>query len=308
MKIGIPRALLYYRYAVLWETFFSELGIETVLSPHTTKALQDAGDRYAIDENCLSSKLFLGHVAALEGKCEMVFVPRIANFAEDGVLCSRFEALYDICVNTFRDKNLRFLSCDVDPQQKKPEKEAYLGLAKDLNRTRQEAEAAWQKARKAWAADIRNRIREQEAAIAATDRIRVLVVGHCYNLYDEYIGQPILKGIRRLDALPVCSDAIDPRLAQLDCLEICQRVPWVMSRELLGAIQKYHDQIDGIILLTAFPCGPDSMVNEMIIWRVRDRPILNLLLDSQDASAGVETRLESFIDIIRFRKELNANA
>ncbi|MCD7866142.1 MAG: acyl-CoA dehydratase activase-related protein [Clostridiales bacterium] len=308
MKIGIPRALLYYRYAVLWETFFSELGIETVVSPHTTKALQDAGDRYAIDENCLSSKLFLGHVAALEGKCDLVFIPRIANFADDGILCSRFEALYDICVNTFREKDLHFLSCDVDPQQKKPEKEAYIRLALELNKSRPEAESAWQKARQAWEADIQDRIRKQEAALAATDKIRVLVVGHSYNLYDEYIGKPILKGIRRLDALPVCSDAVDLTQAQKDSLAICERVPWIMSRELLGAIQKYHDHVDGIILLTAFPCGPDSMVNEMIIRRVKDRPILNLLLDSQDASAGIETRLESFIDIIRFRKELNTDA
>ena len=44
MKIGIPRALLYYRYGVLWETFFRELGMETVLSPHTNKNLLDAGN------------------------------------------------------------------------------------------------------------------------------------------------------------------------------------------------------------------------------------------------------------------------
>mgnify|MGYP000845206889 FL=1 len=37
MKIGIPRALLYYRYHVLWNAFFQELGIETVISPHTNK-------------------------------------------------------------------------------------------------------------------------------------------------------------------------------------------------------------------------------------------------------------------------------
>ncbi len=34
MKIGIPRALLYYRYHVLWETFFRELGSETVIQAH----------------------------------------------------------------------------------------------------------------------------------------------------------------------------------------------------------------------------------------------------------------------------------
>ncbi len=51
----------------------------------------DAGSHYAIDENCLSSKLFFGHVSALEGKCDAVFVPRIANYGKDGVMCSRFE-------------------------------------------------------------------------------------------------------------------------------------------------------------------------------------------------------------------------
>ncbi|MCD7981751.1 MAG: acyl-CoA dehydratase activase-related protein [Clostridiales bacterium] len=308
MKIGIPRALLYYRYAILWETFFRELGVTTVLSPRTNKALQDTGVRYAIDENCLSSMLFLGHVAALEGKCDAVFVPRIANFGADGVLCSRFEAIYDMCVNTFRDRDLRFLSCDVDLQQKKPEKDAYVGLARELGNTRPEADTAWRKARLAWETDLQNKIRKQDAALAASDRIRVLVVGHCYNLYDEYIGRPILKGIRRLDAFPVCSDLIDPAQAQKDSLKICDKVPWIMSRELLGAIQKYHDSVDGIILLTAFPCGPDSMVNEMILRRVKDLPVLNLLLDSQDADAGVETRLESFIDIIRFRKEMSLHA
>ncbi len=303
MTIGIPRALLYHRYAALWETFFSGLGEETVLSPRTNKEIQDTGERYAVDENCLSSKLFLGHVASLEGKCDAVFVPRIADFGEHGILCTRFEALYDICVNVFRETGLSFLTCEVDLHEKKTEAEAYIGLGMELGHSREESGAAWDAACRALAAQRTEKVEKQDAALAATDKIRVLVVGHEYNLYDEYIGMPILKGIERLDAFAVCADAIDIEAAQSDSPSLCERVPWMMSRELLGAVQKYRDQVDGIILLTAFPCGPDSMVDEMIIRRVKDLPVLNLLLDSQDASAGIETRLESFIDIIRFRKE-----
>ncbi len=306
MTIGIPRALLYYRYAVLWETFFRELGEETVVSPPTNKEIQDIGSRYAIDENCLSSKLFLGHVASLKGKCGAVFVPRIADFGERGIMCTRFEALYDICVNTFRAEPLKFITCEVDLHEKKPEDEAYIQLGTELGHSRQESAAAWEKAHAALEEHRIEKIKRQEAALSAAaeaGRIRVLVVGHEYNLYDEYIGRPILNEIRRLDAEAVCADAVDIKQAQTDSLEICERVPWTMSRELLGAVAKYREQVDGIILLTAFPCGPDSMIDEMIIRRVKDKPILNLLLDSQDASAGVETRLESFIDIIRFRKE-----
>lgn len=304
MKIGIPRALLYYRYDTLWKTFFHELGMETVLSPHTNKTIMEAGNHYSIDENCLSSKLFFGHVSTLEGKCDAVFVPRIANYGKDGVLCSRFEALYDMCANTFRDKNMKFITCNVDIQQKKPEADAYTSLGMELGKSRQEAQAAYKSALLAWKKAQQAAIQKQEEQLTS-EKIKILVVGHSYNLYDEYIGKPILKGIERLDALPVCSDAIDLKQAQKDSGHICQHVPWIMSRELLGSIHKYHDRIDGIILLTAFPCGPDSMVNEMIIRRIKDKPILNLLLDSQDGNAGIETRLESFIDIIRFRKEMN---
>jgi len=59
--------------------------------------------------------------------------------------------------------------------------------------------------------------------------------------------------------------------------------------------------VDGIIVMSAFPCGPDAMVNEMIQRKIKNVPILNLTLDGQSGSAGIETRLESFIDIIRFR-------
>ena len=302
MKIGIPRALLYYRYHVLWNAFFQELGIETVISPHTNKTLMDAGSHYAIDENCLSSKLFFGHVSALEGKCDAVFVPRIANYGKDGVMCSRFEGLYDMAVNTFRDHDIDFVTCNVDIQQKCPEEQAYIMLGVSLGASEAKAREAYQKSYQAWQAAQKAHIAEEESRLH-DDRIKILVVGHSYNLYDEYIGKPILKGIEQLDAVPICSDAVDLKQAQEDSLNICKSVPWIMSRELLGSIAKYHNDVDGIILLTAFPCGPDSMINEMIIRRIKDRPILNLLLDSQDGNAGIETRLESFIDSIGCRNE-----
>ena len=72
---------------------------------------------------------------------------------------------------------------------------------------------------------------------------------------------------------------------------------------MLGAFAEYKTDVDGIILMSSFPCGPDSMVNEIIVRREKDIPILNLILDGQDALAGMETRLESFIDIIEFRKK-----
>ena len=62
------------------------------------------------------------------------------------------------------------------------------------------------------------------------------------------------------------------------------------------------EKVDGIILVSAFPCGPDSMTNELLIRRIKGVPVLPLILDIQSGMAGIETRIESFLDIIRFQK------
>lgn len=67
--IGIPNAMLYYRYKILWNRFFTELGVKVSGNGQTTKELIGSGMETAIDETCLSSKIYMGHVEALIGKC-----------------------------------------------------------------------------------------------------------------------------------------------------------------------------------------------------------------------------------------------
>ena len=69
--------------------------------------------------------------------------------------------------------------------------------------------------------------------------------------------------------------------------ELSYTCKWEMSREIVGSIVMHYDKVDGIILLSAFPCGPDSMVNELIARRVKRVPMLNLVLDSQSGTAGI---------------------
>ena len=102
--------------------------------------------------------------------------------------------------------------------------------------------------------------------------------------------------------IPLRADLVDRDAALKHSRELSPTCKWEISREILGGVSMLREQADGIILLSAFPCGPDAMVNELIARRVKDVPILNLVVDSQTGTAGVETRLESFIDIIRFQR------
>ena len=76
-----------------------------------------------------------------------------------------------------------------------------------------------------------------------------------------------------------------------------------MNRELIGSILLLKDRIDGIVLVSAFPCGPDSMTDDAIMRCIHGMPILNLMIDAQSGTAGVETRIESFVDILRFHQK-----
>lgn len=55
--IGLPRAMLYYRYGILWRAFFQELGMETAVSDPTDRKILEQGTALAIDEACLSLKI-----------------------------------------------------------------------------------------------------------------------------------------------------------------------------------------------------------------------------------------------------------
>ena len=48
ITIGIPKALLYYKYGELWTSFFEELGCEIIISPNTNKEILDNGIKFSI--------------------------------------------------------------------------------------------------------------------------------------------------------------------------------------------------------------------------------------------------------------------
>ena len=108
--------------------------------------------------------------------------------------------------------------------------------------------------------------------------------------------------LKKKGVIPIRADVVDRDEALKWSQDISLTCKWEMSREIVGSVAMHEHKVDGIILLSAFPCGPDAMVNELISRRVRDVPMLNLVLDSQSGTAGVETRLESFVDIIRFKE------
>ncbi|MCD7746251.1 MAG: acyl-CoA dehydratase activase-related protein [Lachnospiraceae bacterium] len=299
--IGLPRALLYDRYRVLWKTFFTELGTDLLVSPPTTLETLNRGTAIAIDEMCLSVKIYLGHVEKLVGNCDYILVPRISNFGIRRYMCTTFEGLFDICGNLFRRTGQKFLSYNIDVTHGLDEESAFVSMAAELGFGKKAASKAYKKAKKAEAEDWKNQVKRQEA-LYKQDGLKVMIAGHSYVENDAYIGKPVTDFLKSAQVTVLRADVMDRKNALKQGSRLSPTMRWEISREIAGGIYENRKRVDGIILLSVFPCGPDAMTNDMIIRRNDGTPILNLMLDGQSGMAGVETRLESFVDILNFHK------
>lgn len=301
MKIGIPRAMLYFKNGKFWTTLFDELKIEYILSPETNKEIIDRGSKLAIDEACLPEKVMLGHVEWLIGKCDYIFIPRI-EYCEGYEMCTRFLSLPDLIVNTFREKSPKILFYNITKNSRKGEYKAIKKMCKFLGIKRRKAKEAYIVAKQTQGYFEMFRAENQENLLSSSHKNKVLIVAHAYNIGDKYIGGNVLRILKELDCDAIIAEYANAQKCINLSKSIAKTLPWTYNKHLVGAIELYKDRVDGIILLTTFPCGTDSMVNEMVVRKYKDIPIVVLTLDSQDGSAGIETRLESFVDIMNFKK------
>lgn len=323
-RIGIPRALLYYRYGILWKTFFEQLGREVVISDVSDKDVFDAGERASVDECCLASKLYLGHVQSLEGSCDALFVPSLVNKGHRKGYCTKYQALPDLVANTFPDAGVRIVSLLVnETEEKLDEKSAFIALGQRFGASAADAKKAYRAAHAAQQRADRVAARAQERRIAEIEQSRkhagerdadgvpysgeaaplaILLVAHPYVAHDSFVNGGIVDLLESMGAAVLYADETDHAKALHESFEFSETLPWLVNRELVGSMTLLHEHVDGIVLVSAFPCGPDSMTNDAVARCIQGKPILSLTVDAQSGTAGLETRVESFIDILRYQQ------
>lgn len=294
MKIGIPRSINYYQNRYMWKYFFEYLKIETIVSPKTNRKIMEQGNELANDEMCLSLKNYLGHVAYLKNKCDYILVPRIDNYGRDNQTCTNFLAFYDL-VNNLLDTKL--LNYNIDYVNKETEYKGYLKIGKILGFTNSKIKKAYEYAKVKNNKELK-KIYMDSIKKLKSNKTKILIAGHDYNTRDELIGKSIIKYLENNSCEVILSTDLKASETNKLSYKISQTLYWKYNKENIGAIEYSINNIDGIILLSSFPCGPDSIVNELVIRKVK-KPIINLIIDDLDSFTGLETRLESFLDIVK---------
>ena len=208
ITIGIPKALLYYKYGDLWTFFFEELGCDVIISPNTSKRILEDGIKLSMDEACMAMKIYMGHVNYLLDKCDYILVPRLKCIKKHEKLCTNFSALYDLVRNTF-DKEI--IHYNVDVEHKEDEFYAFTTMGLSLGFPYRKIASAYKIAKEKDHMLKSRKLSHQKAIIATSNKIKILLAGHPYNLYDEYIGKQIVTLLENSNIDIIYSDCYDSK-------------------------------------------------------------------------------------------------
>ena len=299
MKIGIPRALIYWKKPFFWETFFKELGFEVLLSPETNKEIVEMGVKVADPETCFSDKVYWGHLLWLDGKVDLIFVPRLKSNEDKLEYCPKFFGLPDLAKILVKTP---ILTETFDPRKEKTEKTfKKLGkkLKKDNREIKKALEIAFLKEK-----EMREKETREFFKKIHSEKQKIILISHPYNLYDEYVNLRVKEKLEKLGAEPIFIDkvsiSVNQRSNQRESAATI-KFHWEFGREIMEKIQavlKY--KIAGAIEISSFACGCDAVLKEFVEKEFKQSkiPFLYLIIDEHTGEAGFQTRLEAFLDTL----------
>lgn len=323
MTIGIPRGMSFYHNYPFYYGFFTDLGIKIVLSDITTKQTMTSGSALVVTETCLPIKVYIGHILNLIDKgIDKIFVPSIQSIAPKIYNCSKIRGLPDLVRNVVK-KDFTMIEATLDKSEKNHGLYDFLAeMAKpfgitDMERIKKASKAGWRtynnfhimsKSGMSYKKAMNYALQGKVFIENQTKEfpISIALISHGYNIFDERTSMKIFDKLEKMDvkvysSLQLSNEQMDDGIKALG-----QEMYWANEREMTGAAGHYlkDSKIDGLITLTAFGCGPDSLMIERITRQAKrfNKPLLNLTVDEQTGEAGFITRLEAFVDML-FRKK-----
>lgn len=301
----------------MWQVFFEALGAEVIVSPSTTPGMLTAGSSRVVADTCLPAKVFLGHVLSLVNQCDYVFIPAVRSTQKNVVNCSKFLGLPDMTRAVIPESPpILDIDIDIGKGRNRLYQEIYrLGrhFNRDPLRIRRAATSAWQSY-----VEHRDRMVSEQLTLsqvmdgtkkqgnAATARTTIALIGHPYLLFDDYVNHRLVHRLEQAGCRVVTSEMLTSSALSIGVTRLAGKHYWTYEDEIVGAGEHYlGSKVDGVIGITAFGCGPDSLMMDMVrrqALRLKSVPFMSLTLEEHTAEAGLVTRLEAFTDMLQRRK------
>jgi predicted nucleotide-binding protein (sugar kinase/HSP70/actin superfamily) len=325
IKVGIPRALLFFEFYPLWISFFENLGAEVVMSQNTNKQIVNEGVKHAVDEACIPIKVFHGHVLDLKDQVDYLFIPRLKSLYKGEYICPKFCGLPEMIKYSIPnlppiiDTEINFM------KSTKHLKDTVYEIGKYFSNDKHQIMSAYKKAYIKWTehkemiqkgflpidhSKINQNIFSSRQRTSANKRI--MLMGHPYNLYDSYLNLNSINKVQSLGVNIQTPEMIPSKYTNTSAKKFDGQLYWTFARKLVGTTLYLIEtkQVDGIIYISTFGCGVDSVIAYMVEKIIRKQsaiPFMLVTLDEHSGDAGINTRIEALIDMVKWRDKSENN-
>lgn len=315
MRIGIPNTLFSSYHLAYWYQLITLSGMEAVLSDESTQEMADRGKRLLPHEFCLPIKLFIGHVLNLLDKdVDQILLPRMTSKGRANFFCPKLIGLPEIVRYTTNLEETRMFSPEI----------RYDGLHLQVTKfpspcsvALRRMKIAARQANKAWE-KLLITCREQHLTLSnlsgkppgilpVGEPLTIGLLGYAYSLYDPFISKAIPHQLLKLGATIITWEMLDPIQIEENLIGLKRPIFWNFGKMLLGAGLHFlkAPQTDGLIYVSTFGCGPDSVIAKILSIEAgnKGKPFLQINLDEHLEDGHLRTRLEAFVDMLTPLKE-----
>jgi predicted CoA-substrate-specific enzyme activase len=299
--VGIPRCFSVHSLYPLYSWFFHELGIKTILSDE----IAHEGVARAESAYCFPAEIAHGAVQdIINKKAEYIFVPHFKDMPsmEKDVhanFCPITQSLPYYIQKAFpnvpEEKLIPLIVSFKFGEAKALE--YFYKLGEQLSIPEDEIKAAFRKGVKKQEEYLKASKKMGTEALKTArehDHPVIALLGRPYNAFtpEANMGIPRKFSSRGYSIIPF---DILPEGDE----KIFENMYWYYGQLDMKAAARLKDEENiYITFITNFSCAPDSFILHYLKWMMGTKPFLILELDSHSADAGVDTRVEAFLDII----------
>ncbi len=310
-RVGFPRILHFFEHYPFWKAMFESLGFKVVNSDLSNQEIVKSALEKSSAETCFPIKMAYGHIENLIKKnVDYIFLPGLTSFIEGdspekgSSICMYVQSISSSISARFNfaDLGIKFIGTPIHLQQNNTLMYKQLrNISKVLHVSDHDIRAAVDKGFVAYSL-FRNNLLETGREFLDNlkeDEKCLVVVSRPYNGFDRRLSLDIPQKIRKMGIKAIHIDylALDIQSDDLSSMY------WFYGRKILSAanVIRRHPNLYAVYL-SSFGCGPDSFITHFFRRNMSGKPYLQLELDEHSADAGMITRLEAFLDSLRFYK------
>lgn len=314
--VAFNKSFLVNSFYPFYAAFFRRIGFEPIFpSSYSPEGIDRISAPF-----CYPAELahgFFYTLLTMESRPDFIFLPHVRTIpagnsrpmpqacpfvqAEPYYLKTTFKKEIDELIG----KGTRVLAPLIDMTREFADaRESMIRMGLDMGARRSLAEAAFADAVAVWQRSVREMKETGARALAELsadpDKISVVVFGRSYNsmVEEAHMGIPHKLATRGIQVIPFDFLPLENERSR-------EHMYWGTGRLIMQGARfvAKHPQLFGMYI-TNFSCGPDSFLLGYFRNIMGRKPSLTLELDSHTADAGIETRIEAFLDIVRQYRKL----